>query len=97
MQKKLKSLRRILAVLIVLSVCLSALFVMAYASHDCVGDGCKICEMVQLCLRNLNNLLAASLVFAATAPIFALIKLLMNGAGDKSSETPITLKVKLLN
>lgn len=97
MQKRIRVLRRVLAALIVLSVCLSALFVMTYASHDCVGDGCKICEQVQLCLNSLRLLAANAAAISLAVGTYAFLYLLCRQKPSCFSLTPVSLKVKLLN
>ena len=93
----LRHLRRTAALLIVFVLLFSAVFVVAYANHNCNGADCRICEQVQICLRNMNITVAASQVCAAAALWFALIVLIINGSAAQNAETPITLKVKMLN
>lgn len=95
--RALRCLRRAAALLIVFALLFSAVFVVAYASHDCNGEDCRICEQVQLCLHNFNFLFSASLICAAAAFWFALEKVITGGVGESHSETPITLRVKMLN
>lgn len=88
----------ILAVLLLVAVTAS-LFVMAYeADHDCVGDGCSVCAVIALC-RNTLKTLCGVLIAAAVA--FACFRFAAPVLSDRRvwscRETPITLKVKLLN
>jgi hypothetical protein len=94
--RALDKLRRAAALLIVFALLLSAVFIVAYASHDCNGEDCRICEQVQICLHNFNLIFAAAAAFAA-AFAFGFVKVIISGAGECFSQTPITLKVKLLN
>lgn len=88
----------VLAVLLVFVMLLSHLFVIMEADHDCAGEECHICAVIAICQNTLkalgDALVAAAIVFACfcfTAPILTFYR------ATKYNETPISLKVKLLN
>lgn len=88
----------ILAVLVLVAVTTS-LFILAHAvDHTCTGEDCPVCAVISLCRSTLKvlcgTLIAAALLFAClrfTAPILLPVRVSSN------RETPVTLRVKLLN
>lgn len=94
--------RRLAAVLfavLILVALMTSLFLMSHAAdHDCIGEDCPVCAVIALCRNTLKTLcgvlLAAAAVFACAR--FAAL-LLSDLRGLSYRETPITLKVKLLN
>ncbi len=80
-------------------VMMFSLFVIASeADHDCSGADCPICEMIAVCRNILKTLsgavVALAALFSAFCAVMRLVPLCKNGAG---TETPISLKVKLLD
>lgn len=92
-----RQIRRLTALLIVLAMLFAAVFVVAYAHHDCSGEDCRICEQVQICLQSFKFLAVAVAAIALWIFAFAFHKLIVSGAGNCFLQTPITLKVKLNN
>lgn len=74
----------------------SAYFIAAEAGHNCIGDGCQICCLVNACRAVLKGL-ALVIVAAVLAAVvcFALFYLLAACRKQARSCTLISLKVKL--
>ena len=83
----------------VLFALMISLFVIADESdHDCIGENCPVCAVIALCQNTLKTLgdalIAAAVVFACfcfTASVISFFHVVTY------NETPISLKVKLLN
>lgn len=94
--------RKIAAALFIVTVLFfmlgSVLFIAAQADHDCVGEGCTICNQISICRTTLKNLSIAvsAAVFAA-----AFTDIPYRGSFARTdcaqSDTPVSLKVKLTN
>ncbi|MCR5041737.1 MAG: hypothetical protein K6C36_06565 [Clostridia bacterium] len=87
-----------LAALILAAVAAALIIVVHEADHDCTGEGCPICAAVAVCQNTLKTLSAALAVCASIAAsgCFAAY---FNTVFDASlhKETPVSLKVKLLD
>ena len=95
---KTKRLAIALSLLLVFVMLFSHLFVIAEADHDCSGEDCPVCAVIALCQNTLKVLgeafIAAVAAFAClrfATFVISLFHTLTN------TETPISLKVKLLN
>ena len=88
----------ILAAFILVAVAASLFIVVHEADHDCIGEGCPICAVVAVCQNTLKTLFRALAVFAAIAVsvCFAVVFITVFSA-SVHNETPISLKVKLLD
>ncbi len=86
------------AALILVAVTASLFFIVHEADHDCIGEGCPICAVITVCQNTLKTLSAALAVFAAAAAsvYFAVIFITVFNA-FLHNETPVSLKVKLLD
>lgn len=88
----------ILAVLMIAVVVFSSFTIAFESEHNCEGEGCRICECIEICIAILNNLgiRLSSAVSAASVTLF-----LCAGAALVISvfkkETPVTTKVRLNN
>ena len=88
----------LLAVLVLFALTTSLLVMACEADHVCIGEDCPVCAVIALCRNTLKALcgilLAAAAVFACVrfaAALLSAFRVL------SCRETPITLKVKLLN
>lgn len=81
------------------AVILGSLFFIASASdHDCAGDDCKICEIIQQCEILLNTVGNAVKPCASLlAALFILTAVLLCGRAVFGRKTLISLKVELLD
>ncbi len=89
----------ILAVLVLLALMTSLFVIIHEADHDCTGEDCPICAVIAVC-RNTLKLLGDAL--AALAVVFACFCFAASSAilyffEKTNQETPVSLKVKLLN
>ena len=88
----------ILAALILFALMTSLLIIIHEADHDCTGENCPVCAVISVCQNTLKTLGgipgAAALAFACfcfTASVIAFSRII------SYKETPVSLKVKLLN
>ena len=94
--------RRIISFLMILLIVFvlvsSFWFILHETHHDCSGEDCPVCAMIAVCKNTLNSVFAALLlVLSALAASSA-----GRSAGASTvfcvrDETPVSLKVKLLN
>ena len=93
---------RFIAILMTVLLCLSvfgSVFCLAeHTNHECTGENCAVCVIIDQCTQRLRSVAAvAAAIFqllvlctaaaVTTAPVFSKI----------TAATPIQLKVKLLN
>ncbi len=84
---------------LVLFVLMTSLFVIAHeADHDCTGENCPVCAFIAVC-RNTLKTLGDALIAAAV--VFGCLCLAWSAAAfsrtEIYNESPVSLKVKLLN
>ena len=98
----MKKTSKIAAVLLTVVLCLSVLgaafCVAAHTHHDCTGESCAVCAVLVQCDQRLRS--AASVAAALWLLLFfAGYTVCLTAAETRESagETPVTLKVKLLN
>ena len=94
--------RRIISFLMILLIVFvlvsSFWFILHETHHDCSGEDCPVCAMIAVCKNTLKSVFAAlTLVLSALAASSA-----GRSAGASTvlcvrDETPVSLKVKLLN
>ena len=92
----------LIAVLMTLLLCISMLgsvFIIAeHTHHDCTGEGCAVCMMLEQCDERVRAIgTAVSALFMQLYIMFTAVSLPVSVVHTVSSHTPITLKVKLLN
>lgn len=76
----------------------SALFVIHGIGHDCIGEGCAVCNSFNI-LRKLQSMLLLASVLTVCAHADRSMQAMCPGTSRcmYSWNTPIELKVKLLN
>ncbi len=57
MTKRFKKFCTVISILLIASFMLSSLYIIAEADHDCVGEGCHICQAVSVCLNAVSSVL----------------------------------------
>ena len=93
---------RLIAVLMTVLLCLSvfgSVFCMAaHAHHDCTGESCAVCAVLEQCEQRLRGAVSAAAAVCLLL-LFMRYAVSLSGAEARESavETPVTLKVKLLN
>lgn len=98
MKKKTRVAAFLLAVAVLFVMLSSALFIAAEAGHECPGENCSVCCLINACREALKNLsLAVCVAVFAASLIYALRRRTFARAGHKAFHTPVTLKVRLSN
>ena len=98
----MKSERRLLSCILILLVVFvlftSFLFILHESNHDCEGESCPVCAMIAVC-RNTLKSFSVALILIAT-----LLSSLCSSRSDYTdrpgldhTDTPVSLKVRLLN
>lgn len=97
--RKRTRLAAILLTAVVFVVMVASLFVVAHeTNHDCAGEGCGICAILTICRRALKALSDALAILAVIAALVSCAVFLTTArTATFHAETPISLKVKLLN
>lgn len=96
MTRKNRIVAVLLAVMVLVVMLYSALFIAAEAEHDCVGENCQICYQINVCENTLKNLsLAVCAVAFAAAFTYTLYRSISACAEVAPSHTLVSLKVKL--
>lgn len=88
----------VLTLLFVFVMLFSQFFIIAEAEHDCIGEHCPVCEQIAVCenaLKTLSNGVAAIIALLTCVVSFDTVMLFAD-CYDKS-QTPVSLKVRLLN
>ena len=88
-----------LLVLLVFFVLFASLyFVLHEAHHDCEGDDCPVCRLIAICRNTLRSFaLALSLLCAYLSSLRVSCAAGSSSYKRETAETPVSLKVKLLN
>ena len=96
MQKKTRTVRRVLALFLLVALLLSVAYIVVAAEHDCVGENCATCRQVEQCEHFLRLLLCTSVAVGGTAGVFRLALLRRrHDEGYAEVFSPVTYKVKL--
>ncbi len=88
----------LMTILLCISVLGSVLFIAEHTQHDCVGESCAVCMVLEQCdarVRALGTAVSALLMLLCI--MFTAVSLPVSAVRTVSSHTPITLKVKLLD
>ena len=85
------------AVLLILALLLSAAFIAIHSSHECCGEGCRICETAAVCEAVLAGGIAAVSAAAAVRAGYALCASAAKVRECEKRETPVLMKVLMLN
>jgi hypothetical protein len=97
MKKQLRTAAMILAVIFALSVILSLSFLSVEADHDCTGEDCPICAVIALCKNIIRNVVTAVAAVTVAVAVGAVSSYAISAVSRDVTETPFTLKVRLLN
>ena len=98
MTRQKRAVALLLSVAVVFFLLSSPALILIHAGHDCVGEGCEICEMLCVCAERLRQLaiVAVSLMLAAAAAAL-FCDCAAGSASYHTFHTLVTLKVKLSN
>lgn len=96
MKQSLRTISRMLCVIILLTIVLSVSYITHFTDHECIGNDCEICYHIQICEQTLKKLAAGAAALAGIAAsriVFVLIPVLLLTVCF--SNTLIRMKVKL--
>lgn len=98
MRKYKRAAAIILASTVLIAMAASLFVVACEANHDCAGEDCMICAILAVCQNTLKTLTDALTAFAMLlALVFCAVSLTTAFKAPAHVQTPISLKVKLLN
>ncbi len=87
-----------LCVIFVLSLIFSVAFIVKEADHDCTGDRCEICQLIDICLDKLSKYIPLVIV---SAMILTLLRYFADNTvailSNHILKTPVLLKTRLNN
>lgn len=91
----IKRLSVLLAIIFTMSMMSAMMFEAAQSDHDCIGEGCEICLTLEICdtLLKLGTITAAAALIIRVSAHF--IKSCAGKAREFSSQTLISLRVRL--
>ncbi|MBQ8922467.1 MAG: hypothetical protein IJ060_09980 [Oscillospiraceae bacterium] len=88
----------LMTILLCISMLGSVLIIAEHTHHDCTGEGCAVCMVLEQCDERVRTLgTAVSVFLMLLCVMFTAVSLPDSAVHTISSHTPITLKVKLLN
>lgn len=93
---KLRFAAAVMALAVLFFVFLSVFFIAHEADHDCTGDDCPVCALIQMCennIRQLGNGTSAAAAEAALVFLTFILPVLMTGA--LAGSTPVSRKTRL--
>ena len=96
--RKSKSLALLLLLTILVISIFMAILTVVYATHDCVGDGCRICTMF-IGIKSLVEYISITISLAVFVGLFFLAStiIMLFACVRLVSDTPLTIKAKLNN
>ncbi|MGM9645041.1 MAG: hypothetical protein ACI3X1_08140 [Eubacteriales bacterium] len=98
MRRQKRALVLFFATLIIFTFVLSTYFITHESGHDCIGESCRICALISSVsevLKNLSSAVLPCVLFLALTYIG--YEFILCTAQAFLHETPVLLKVKLLN
>lgn len=85
-----------MAVLAIVGTVFASVFMAVEVSHDCIGDDCPICAAINI-FRHISDALFMLTVSFAASAAFSDSGVSVCREGTVHINTPVLLKVKLLN
>lgn len=93
---KITSIFLILVLLLFLFV--STYFIAYEADHECTGEDCPVCALIQMSENSLRQLGSGASAAAAVSSLFILILVMQTCTGDSITlPTPVSRKIRLNN
>ncbi len=88
----------IMAIMMLLVVLFSAFYLAAESGHDCSGEDCPICEIIQSCENTLQHM-GSGLPYTLSVilPFVTLLCSIILTAALLSRSTPVSRKIRLNN
>ncbi len=93
---KLRFAAAVMALAVLFFVFLSVFFIAHEADHDCTGDDCPVCALIQMCennIRQLGNGTSAAAAEVALVFLTLILPVLLTGA--LAGSTPVSRKTRL--
>ncbi|MBO4284556.1 MAG: hypothetical protein J5958_08050 [Clostridia bacterium] len=88
----------LLILLIVFVLFASFYFILHESHHDCEGETCPVCAMIAICRNTLKTFSIALLLTAAFhSSLHAFLSDSANSRRIGRNDTPVSLKVRMLN
>ena len=85
-----------LAAVLLLTLVFSAFLLAVEADHECSGEDCSVCALLQLCETLLRRLEGSVAALAAVSLLFCVLSLCVPVSSPAPS-TPVSRKVRLNN
>ncbi len=86
-----------LALLLLAGLCLSVFSVHADFDHDCAGEDCPVCAVIQIARTNFQNLNPAPQISLQNNTFFFVVVTLFAVNAIRVSKTPVSEKTRLNN
>ena len=86
-----------LALLLMAGLCLSVFSVHADFDHDCAGEDCPVCAVIQIARTNFQNLNPAPQILFQNNTFFFVVVTLFAVKAIRVSKTPVSEKTRLNN
>ena len=86
--------------IVVMTVIFDSFFIAMHSDHDCVGDDCSICEMMNRCIENLNDtqlLITSGFIIIVIALSAYCVCIDLPLAQKKSLIDLVSLKIRMNN
>lgn len=87
-----------MTILLCISMLGSVLIIAEHTHHDCTGEGCAVCMVLEQCderVRALGTAVSALLMFLCV--MFTAVSLPVSAIRTVNTHTPVSWKVKLLD
>lgn len=96
MKKRTGFISKILCVAVVLSLALSAAFIITHADHDCTSNHCEICRYIERCDQTLKKtwLDTVTWIKIAFAGLFYVL-ITIDSQETRTFKTLVSIRVKL--
>ncbi len=75
----------------------SVVIIASEADHDCIGDGCPVCAQIEFCGSLLKTVLKSAVLLLAAAAVCWFVILIAFVNVSNRFNTPVSLKIKLIN
>ena len=95
-KKTAQGLRKVLGVVVMLSVLCALLFIAFEAHHECEGENCPICACLEECVRTVRGLGESLPILSACVVIYiATVFVSLVESEELVFNTPILFKVRM--
>ena len=96
--KTQKMIAGIMAMMLLVIVLFSAVFIVVEAGHDCEGEDCHICICIEMCRDSFQRVVGKDMFkIIMIVPVVMLGMSFLLSAGNTLESTPVSRKVRLNN